>query len=257
MKNRILIILTFALTFIFNNVKAQVVFLHTHFDPPLTLLRPNNLPVLDTLKMDFNRDGVADLGISWSGWPWNADFISLNPNWDWTIHRVGESSPLSSSNSLWLHENGYISDSDEYEWGVRLKRGNDYYYGWAYTDAFSEPNPGMPFNKIYIALHEMVFCTIPNYPLHWGQTSLDWGVGESEETIFTTLHPNPTTGQVTITGQDLKAAQIINTLGQCVATVKGEGDQLTVDISDLPAGVYFVNITDGEGRKCVRKVVKE
>ena len=160
MKNRILIILTFALTFIFNNVKAQVVFLHTHFDPPLTLLRPNNLPVLDTLKMDFNRDGVADLGISWSGWPWNADFIPLNPNWDWTIHRVGESSPLSSSNSLWLHENGYISDSDEYEWGVRLKRGNDYYYGWAYTDAFSEPNPGMPFNKIYIALHDMVFCTI-------------------------------------------------------------------------------------------------
>ncbi len=71
------------------------------------------------------------------------------------------------------------------------------------------------------------------------------------------VYPNPTTGQVTIIGQDLKAAEVFNTLGQCVATVKGEGEQLTVDISSLPAGVYFVNITDGEGRKCVKKVVKE
>jgi hypothetical protein len=30
-----------------------------------------------------------------------------------------------------------------------------------------------------------------------------------------------------------------------------------VDISALPAGVYFVNLTDAEGRKCVKKVVKE
>ena len=79
---------------------------------------------------------------------------------------------------------------------------------------------------------------------------------ESDNTPYT-LYPNPTIGQVTITGKDLKTAEVFNTLGQCVATVKGEGEQLTVDISDLPAGVYFVNITDSEGRKCVRKVVKE
>ena len=79
---------------------------------------------------------------------------------------------------------------------------------------------------------------------------------ESDNTPYT-LYPNPTIGQVTITGKDLKTAEVFNTIGQCVATVKGEGDQFTVDISNLPAGVYFVNITDGEGRKCVRKVVKE
>ena len=72
-----------------------------------------------------------------------------------------------------------------------------------------------------------------------------------------TLHPNPTNGQFTILGTNLKQAKIINTLGQCVATAKGEGEQLTVDISNLPAGVYFVSITDKEGRKCVKKVVKE
>ena len=71
------------------------------------------------------------------------------------------------------------------------------------------------------------------------------------------LTPNPTKGQVTITGQYLKSAEVFNTLGQRVATATGEGDNLSVDLSGQPAGVYFVNITDKEGRKCVRKVVKE
>jgi hypothetical protein len=80
---------------------------------------------------------------------------------------------------------------------------------------------------------------------------------EGKEGLACTLYPNPAAGFVTITGKDLKQAQVINALGQCVATVKGEGEQLTLDISNLPAGVYFVNITDGEGRKSVKKVVKE
>ena len=82
--------------------------------------------------------------------------------------------------------------------------------------------------------------------------SIEENVNES-----VTLHPNPTNGQVTITGKDLKQAEVFNTLGQCVATGKGEGEQMTVDISALPAGIYFVNVTDKDGRKCVWKVVKE
>ena len=65
------------------------------------------------------------------------------------------------------------------------------------------------------------------------------------------------TGLVTITGQDLKSAEVFNTLGQQVVSTTGEGERLTVDLNGLPVGVYFVNITDEEGRKCVRKVVKE
>ena len=95
--------------------------------------------------------------------------------------------------------------------------------------------------------------------IYYSHTTIpDYAIEEQTETIdFVTLHPNPTNGQVTITGKDLRTAKVINALGQCVATVKGDGEQLTLDISDLPAGIYFVNITDGEGRKCVRKVVKE
>ena len=139
-----------------------------------------------------------------------------------------------------------------YKIGIRYRDGEDYYYGWG---EFEENRNGSSEALFHIA--RTCFCSIPNHPLHWGQTSLTEDIEELRETSFATLHPNPTNGQVTITGQDLKTAEVFNALGQHLATAQDKGERLTVDISNLPAGVYFVNITDGEGRKCVRKVVKE
>lgn len=48
-----------------------------------------------------------------------------------------------------------------------------------------------------------------------------------------------------------------NALGQRVATATGVGEMLSISIAELPAGIYFVTVSDAEGRKCVRKVVKE
>lgn len=95
--------------------------------------------------------------------------------------------------------------------------------------------------------------------IHYATTPMpDYDVDEHQsQEAFATLYPNPTTGKVTIMGQDLKAAVVFNTLGQQVARATGEGETLHIDIANLPAGVYFVNVTDKDGRKCVRKVVKE
>jgi hypothetical protein len=95
--------------------------------------------------------------------------------------------------------------------------------------------------------------------IHYANTPMpDYDVDEySIEQGFCTVYPNPTNGMVTITGLNLRQAEVVNTLGQRVAIVHGEGNQLSVNISNLPAGIYFVNVTDEEGRKCVRKVVKE
>ena len=80
---------------------------------------------------------------------------------------------------------------------------------------------------------------------------------EDTQQMPCTVHPNPTTGLVTITGKNLKQAEVLNALGQRVATIAGEGNTFSIDIAKLPAGVYFVTVSDTEGRKCVRKVVKE
>ena len=97
-----------------------------------------------------------------------------------------------------------------------------------------------------------VFCGI-------NITELDEDVVENGQEM---LYPNPSDGQVTITGNNLKSAEVYNALGQRVATervatVKGQGEQLTVSLEGLPSGIYFINVTDTEGRKCVKKVVKQ
>ena len=79
----------------------------------------------------------------------------------------------------------------------------------------------------------------------------------TEYGIEAKLYPNPTQGLVTVEAEGLRQIEVVNTLGQRVATATGEGASLHINISHLPAGIYFVNVSDGEGRKCVRKVVKE
>ena len=118
------------------------------------------------------------------------------------------------------------------------------------------------FDEDYLNRQNIELCgdiDIRRIEIHYTNTLMpNYTVGEQSATQdFCILHPNPTTGKVTITGKDLKQAEVFNTLGQHVATAKGEGERMTVDISALPAGVYFVNVTDKDGRKCVRKVVKE
>ena len=84
------------------------------------------------------------------------------------------------------------------------------------------------------------------------------GVPENENSNdWITVHPNPTSGFVSVKGENLRQAEVINMLGQKVMRVESEGNELHIDIAALPAGIYFVTITDEAGRKCVRKVVKE
>ena len=118
------------------------------------------------------------------------------------------------------------------------------------------------FDEDYLNRQNIELCgemDVRRIEIHYTNTPMpNFTVGEQSATQdFCTLHPNPTNGQVTITGKDLKQSEVFNMLGQRVATAKGEGEQMTVDISALPAGIYMVNVTDKDGHKCVRKVVKE
>ena len=255
-------------------------------------------PDLDTLQIDLDNDGIADLfyhGCSSLSLIMHCPTIAMidldskyGYNFSSTFrcfctyyYNSGE------LNSLWILYYGSYGDtisnaSSWYKWygfncgsyegdierpnaryvGFRFPHENGgYCYGWLEQSVEWIEYPDNDYWGYYhntlITLYRWAYCTVPDYPLAIGQTSFDWNAVEDKDITFTNLYPNPTTGQATIIGQDLKSAEVFNTLGQCVATIKGDGEQLTLDISDLPAGIYFVNITDGEGRKCVRKVVKE
>jgi len=95
--------------------------------------------------------------------------------------------------------------------------------------------------------------------IHYADTPLpDYNLDEHQNNKgFCSVYPNPTNGLFIVIGKELKSAEVYNTLGQHIATTQGEGNQLMVDLSDQQTGIYFVNVTDKEGRKCVRKVVKQ
>ena len=82
------------------------------------------------------------------------------------------------------------------------------------------------------------------------------GIDDSDN-LSISLHPNPTNGMLTITSDKLHQAEITNLLGQQMLRVEGKGDDLHVDMTALPTGIYFVTVTDEEGCKCVRKVIKK
>jgi len=113
----------------------------------------------------------------------------------------------------------------------------------------------------YLSRHNQELCNInvKRIELHYATTPMPGYDIDEHGTDMSpcNVHPNPTTGQVTVTGKALRQAEVFNTLGQCILTVTSEGDELHIDMNGKPAGIYFVTVTDAEGRKCVKKVVKE
>ena len=67
------------------------------------------------------------------------------------------------------------------------------------------------------------------------------------------LYPNPAREKVTIEGIETAKAQVYNTLGQVVKTVRGTNE---IDVAGLPQGVYLLRIADAEGKVYTNKITK-
>ncbi len=212
---------------------------------------------MDSLQIDINDDGLYDTWIT--GYVQHGALLPITFMSDgWELCYPNENTILDSDTLRWESYDDWVSGCFDGKYGFRLKNGDMLFYGWmsAYCDMKSSKSIFKEIGRnVYV--DKIAFCTIPNYPLRWGQTSLNESIDENGYTTFATIHPNPTKGIVAIMGENLKQAEVLNMLGQQVLSVQGEGNELRIDMAALPAGVYFVNVTNDEGRKCVRKVVRE
>ena len=73
---------------------------------------------------------------------------------------------------------------------------------------------------------------------------------ENAESAFS-IYPNPTTGMVTVEGENISAIAIYSAAGQLINVV----NTTTVDMSAYGAGVYFFNIVDNANNSTVQRVV--
>ena len=81
------------------------------------------------------------------------------------------------------------------------------------------------------------------------------GIPENEASAErVNVHPNPTSGLVSIEGVAATEVQVYNAMGQLLKTVRSTNE---INLEGLPQGVYTLRIADEKGFVVVRKVVKE
>lgn len=259
---KILIIVTILLATL--SVKAQQnEIIYLDFEPDsLVELKQHNLYPESQMKIDFDFDGLPDIriyGEADSGGDWYY-IKSYEPEWEIHEYEVGDTLGYMNDENLWwsrgiMWRPYFYNEIDTMseKFSIRHRIGGVYFYGWFrvyLTSCLPSPYP-------WVALDKIAYCNVSDYPLKWGQISLT-GIEENEyDQAFITIHPNPTTGLVTVTGENLRQAEVFNMLGQQMLNARGKGNELYIDMTTLPAGIYFVTVTDKEGRKCVRKVLKE
>lgn len=251
--------------------------IYTDYEPDLSLIGEAYI-IEDTIRIDLDQDGTIDFKMYIHvQYPTMARFVYVTSSWDFricfnSIYSYGYLDENDSILPYWLWSNAgaayellwesYNTHYMELYMGFRKIVDNEDYYAWARIHMFRNPNGegyhpshGV-YDIVYAYCDDMAYCTIPDYPLHWGQTELSTGVDENNEGIFA-VYPNPASNTLTITGESLRQIEITDMLGQRVATYEAEGPQATIDISPLFTGIYFVGITDENGKRCVKKVVKE
>ncbi len=87
------------------------------------------------------------------------------------------------------------------------------------------------------------------------------GINELTGLSSFSVYPNPTTGSLTLTlskGEGIGAVKIYNVLGECVLYQQliTNNQQLTLDVSSLPAGIYFVQLKT-ENENATRKIIMQ
>ena len=216
------------------------------------------LPVPDNLYYDIDLDGVNDFKVvpQCDMFGRLAGQIRLTSSSRSLVSRLTESVILTDTTLDWYFQAGpnvVMENPHTYDLGYRIEVEEGMCYGWVKMYVLHAPN----WDTVYVKMEKSCFCSIPNYPLRYGQTSLTQDLEENESTAVASIYPNPATATVTIVGEGLRQIEITDMLGQRVATHQAEGPQAIIDISTLPTGIYFVGITDENGKRCVKKVIKE
>jgi len=72
--------------------------------------------------------------------------------------------------------------------------------------------------------------------------------GVDEQQANAVVYPNPTSGQITVEADNMERVRVVNMLGQVMEeTAVDRADKTTLNLADLPASVYLLEIKTKEG----------
>ena len=124
-----------------------------------------------------------------------------------------------------------------------------------------EPGSSMEVNISYVGYTKEIVTTDINIVSSVGtltvgvtyDTTLDV---EEEVANSYTIYPNPTNGNIVVSGNDIDMVEVYNLCGQMVLSVEAHSNGVNVNMSSLTSGVYMVRIVDNNGNATVNKVIK-
>lgn len=72
--------------------------------------------------------------------------------------------------------------------------------------------------------------------------------GVDEQQANAVVYPNPTSGLITVEADNMERVRVVNMLGQVMEeTAVDHADKMTLNLADLPASVYLLEIKTKEG----------
>ncbi len=81
------------------------------------------------------------------------------------------------------------------------------------------------------------------------------GIGENDANGYS-IYPNPATDVLNISGTNISKVEILNQSGQLVRSANDINGKQSLNIADLPAGVYFVKVTNSTSVNTEKLIVK-
>ena len=239
---------------------------------------PTNEP--SSIFFDFDYDWLNDLEIYFNAYKTChlCYYTRCNSNWQFTTDRLYHEGDTLSMDSPYYPQLGWTPSptpemvQDPYGIGnmhedgvhfiyVRYPKNDGFCYGWIrFTLEMGEsiwPGPINPDAMCH--LQDYAFCTIPDYPLRVGQTSLGDDIVEHDATSIM-VYPNPVRDYIKIeylndfSGQSI---DIYSIDGRLVETFPEASQQTQIDISSLNSGVYLIKLKTKDGKEFSERIVKE
>ena len=226
--------------------------IYTDFEPD-SVIYPVHIDYIDInydneWDIKFIREIYCGYGVLEHRFTSNNDFWSVTQ----LSHEYGD--PLSSIN-VWYNNVELLKYGYHYHIALRHQVEGKYYYGWMklYVEMHDES-----WHDPSVTITEMAYCTIPYYPLKFGQKSLtDDEVAEIDG--FNSqyeLYPNPADDRLVLKLADEHKCENVAIYSIDGRMLKSQdSDFENIDVSALTRGVYFVRIRLQEGSVFTEKIV--
>lgn len=162
---------------------------------------------------------------------------------------------LNDSRLVWTNNKrfwSYAADSTE-NFGFKHVEGSNTYYGW-FRGYFTYDD-----SLMYMFVDKMAYCTTPNYPLIWGQTSTS-GISTkdiSDSSLIINYNNNKDKVLVYYPKGIIEEIEIINSAGRFLNKINNiNSDKTEIDVSNYKSGMYIIRASLKDKTAVSAKFVK-